>query len=307
MQDNKKYNQDINFFKLLKRLELIKSLILLEEIADIDKQVLILKTDQAHLKINIIISKLENKEYSSALELIDQLIKNNKQIDIYQDPEILVLKQEAKALENQIQSLSIEKSEIEKLIHDFNLKYNIELGDIILQILKLKRDRASTKIEREDSERDYDNFQRSYEGIKKEEAQYLNESDQKLLKELYRKASKLCHPDVVSDEFKEFAHKIFMELKIAYEKNNLQRVREILLQLERGNYFTSNSENANQKSQLISEVSRLKLILQGLIREIKHIKDSDTYKTIIMISNWDEYFAVKKDQLEEKLTRLENE
>ena len=62
----------------------------------------------------------------------------------------------------------------------------------------------------------------------------ITEEQKQELKAYYRKASKLCHPDVVAEEFKKQAEQIFKDLKDAYDSNDLQKVKEILSNLEKG-------------------------------------------------------------------------
>ena len=60
---------------------------------------------------------------------------------------------------------------------------------------------------------------------------------QETLKQLYRDAVKLCHPDspLVKEEFKEKAHQVFIKLKAAYDQNNVDALQEILNELKLGN------------------------------------------------------------------------
>lgn len=60
----------------------------------------------------------------------------------------------------------------------------------------------------------------------------LSKSEEKELKELYRKASKLCHPDIVPPEQKKEAEDIFKELNHYYSNKNIFQVRKILLKLK---------------------------------------------------------------------------
>ena len=51
----------------------------------------------------------------------------------------------------------------------------------------------------------------------------LNPEQKRELKSLYRKASKLCHPDVANGKSALKARATFIELKLAYERNDLER------------------------------------------------------------------------------------
>ena len=75
-------------------------------------------------------------------------------------------------------------------------------------------------------------FHEDYEEVVNERGFELNDEQQQSLKEAYRKASKICHPDIVSDELKDQAHKIMSELNIAKKKNDLDKVKEILHTLQ---------------------------------------------------------------------------
>ena len=236
---------------------------------------------------------------------IDDFLNSHHQIAFYIDPEIEALRFEAKALEKQLQDLSDEKAELDKLIHEFSVRHNKELGELILKILQFRKEQSKGTAEEEETVKDYEEFNANYESTKTESIAELTEEELKELKDKYRKASKLCHPDVVDEDQKEAAHTIFMELKEAYEKNNQQRVNEILEGLQKGTAFTSKADTANEKVTLIAELERLRQKLHELNKTIDSIKESEAFKTINSISDWDEYFAKTKQQLKEQLNKLE--
>ena len=63
----------------------------------------------------------------------------------------------------------------------------------------------------------------------------------------------MCHPDKVADEFKDAAQKIFVDLKAAYEANDLKKVSEILSNLERGK-FKAMSDTISRRTNLLQQV-----------------------------------------------------
>jgi hypothetical protein len=298
--------QTIDLSKLIKRLELIKNLVFLEEEEDIPEQIEKLQQLQINEVVEQIIIYLNEKSYGKAIEAIEIFLNSNKQVVFYIDSELEGLKLEAKLLEAEVNNLSDEKADLEKLIHEFSVRHNKELGELIIKILSYRKEQSKGTPQHEEAEKDYNDFYTNYEAAKDETIAALTETEQKELKDKYRKASKLCHPDVVDEADKEAAHKIFAELSTAYERNDLKRVTEILEGLQKGKAFASKADTANEKLALQAELRRLRLRLNELTKEIAAIKESETFETITNIKNWDDYFAKTKQQLKEQLSQLEN-
>jgi hypothetical protein len=296
-----------NLPKIIKRLDLIKNLISLEEESDISLQITKLAEFETDVIVDEIINYLKTKQYGNAIKAIETFINQHHQISFYTDPEIEALRFEAKSLEAQLQQLSDEKAELEKLIHEFDVRHNKELGEIIIKILQFRREQTKGTPKEAETEKDYEDFFANYEVAKEKIVTALSEEEQKELKDKYRKASKLCHPDLVNDDQKEMAHKIFMELNAAYESNDLNRVKEILESLQKGKTFTSKADTVNEKTTLQTELVRLRQRIQIINSEIIEIRSSETFDKIISIENWDDYFSKIKHQLFEQLTQLENE
>ena len=297
---------NINISKIIKRLELIKSLIALEEESEINNHVSKLREFSADKEVGIIISFLELKAYSQAMPAIETYINQHRQLTTYIDPEIEGLKLEAKSLEAELNSLSEEKADLEKLIHEFGVRHNNELGELILKILRFRRKKAKGTPKEEEAEKDYNEYSREYETSKDEKIAELSDKELKELKQKYRKASKLCHPDVVSEEQKELADKLFAELNAAYERNDLQRVREILENLEKGNFFASKSDTITEKQLMKAEIEKMRLRIKELKKQVEEIKESEAFKTVSSISDWDNYFKQAKEKLSEQVKGLEN-
>lgn len=298
--------QKIDLLKVIKRLELIKVLISLEEEDEIGMHVLKLEQQILPKSIDNILTYLKQKSYSNAISAIEEFIRNHSNLIIYTDPEIEGLKLEAKSLEAELNKLSNEKADVEKLIHDFGIRHNNELGELILKILGFRKNKAKGTRKEKEAENDYDDYSRGYEISKKEKVIVLTEIEQLELKKLFRKASKLCHPDVVSEDQKELADKLFIELNEAYERNDLERVREILNNLENGNFFISKSDAINEKQLMKTEIEKLKIRVKELQKEVEYIKGSEAYITISGIADWDSYFKETKENLEKQAKELAN-
>lgn len=297
--------KNIDLSKIIKRLEMIKSLISLEEEDEIRTHISKLEQLALSAELENIIVYLKEKSYSKAVAAIEVFISQRNGVTIYIDPEIDALKLEIKSLEAAINFLSDEKADLEKLIHEFGIRHNKELGELLIKILQYRKENTKGTPQQQEAEDDYNTYHQEYEATKNEEVATLTDEEQKELKAKYRKASKLCHPDVVSAEQKELATKLFAELSAAYEKNDIKRVREILESLEKGHFFISKSDAINEKQLLQAEMEKQRLKVKELKEQLQTIKESDTYKTISSIDNWDEYFTNAKQNLRLQINELE--
>jgi hypothetical protein len=234
-----------------------------------------------------------------------------KEVDLYIDPEVEKLKQEIINLENEIGLLATEKGEIERQIHQYQIRYNRELGEIIQKIFERRRDKLKEEAEKdsqkeakyEEAERDYQEFKGEYEkSTHTPLPAIISEEEQIELKEKYRKACKKCHPDKVPEHLKEKAEKIFIELKNAYENNDLQRVNELLAQIESGIF--DEQPDTETKDQLLKIIEDLKLSLENLQKELMQIKQSEAYKTIVSVTDINEHFEKLRALLSNELEQL---
>jgi len=135
----------------------------------------------------------------------------------------------------------------------------------------------------------------------------LNEEQKVELKMKFRKATVLCNPDKVSEEYKIAAQNVFIELKKAHDTNNLKKVNEILDDLLKGNFFKSRSETVTEKDLLKIAIADLSMKIKTLEIEIVTIKRNETFTTINNIIDWDEYFNQTKEKLQRELKNLQLE
>ncbi len=299
--------KNIELSKIIIRLQMIKSLIALEEEDEIAVHISRFRQFSLEGELESIIILLEGKSYSKAMPAIEAFINQHNQVGFYIDPELEGLKLEAKVLEAEVNQLSDEKADLEKLIHDFGVRHNNELGELILKILRFRKSKAKGTPKEAKAEKDFNDYSKEYEISKDEKINELTEDEQKELKLKYRKASKLCHPDVVSEEQKELADKIFAELNAAYARNDLKRVREILENLEKGDFFVNKSDAINEKQLLKTEIEKLRLRIMELKEQVQSIKASEAFSTITSIDDWEEYFANAKQNLTKQIAEMEHE
>lgn len=308
--DNESDSKHIN--KLYKRLQLIKNFILLEEFDDLQVQAKKIQLYINHPQIKTIILAISNKEYAKAITKIDFLTAQLKQLTSYEDSEIFALRLEIKVLELEITAISNEKSEVEKLIYDFGVMQNRYLGELIKNILKFRKEKLEKERNEnkgsnktyEDAKQDYEKYNNQFEELRDSIFHKLTKKEQKEIKHSFRKASLLCHPDKVSELMKEQAEHIFIELQTAYSQNDIERVNEILMSLETNIPFVSRSEKYTEKATLKAEMQRLRLKINEYQKELKAIKNTDSFQLIKNIGDWKRYFIEAQYSLRKELNRI---
>lgn len=291
--------------KIIKRLEIIKNYVILEDVEDITRENTKLKAYAFQQDIADITQALQQHSFETAIILIDQFIKNHHALVIYNDIDISALKLEIRQLEHQLNAYDNEKIELEQLRSEFHYRHTNELGSYIQRLLHLRK--VSTKDNPEEyaeavqDEQDYNEHIK----IELEKTIYeLNDDERMDLKKAYRQASQICHPDRVNEEMKEIAEELFIQLNEAYRKNDVAEVQRILAELKQG-MFKPRSETVSKADQLKVIIQVLKHKIERVEQEIFVIKDSEDYQTISEIADWNAYFEEVKAQLIEEIDYLE--
>ncbi len=301
---------DLDWSKTIRRLEAIRSLIILEDLDTFKSQLGKLRQEALDVsEITILADQLESQllrgEIFNMTKTIDQFIGSRIAINVYQNPEILSLQLELKILNTHLQTLEDKKIEIEKLIITFRAKYNEVLSPIILKILEIKVKLANSKSEKDRAEEEFHAYENIINDIKRNPPKELTDEQTIELKQKFKQASKLCHPDIVAENDKEEATKVFIELKKAYDMNDLDSINTILTSLNLG-LFNNNTLVKDDKITLIDEIARIKFRISHTKDEIDQINKSEIYLTIVNAGDWNLYFQNKSRELNEYYNKLVN-
>ena len=304
---------------MIKRLRLIKNLILHENFDELMLEVegLELKSDHDE-KLKEIVSLLKSGSYQTALKKIEEQIHHKSIPQHKQKTSVLGLKTQVRLLETELSVLIHKKAELNKTITNFRLKHHSTLGMIIGEILHIRKEIALKDImeknpdegsqEKEAFEKaknDHEEFKKSSEFTRRQVYKQLSKEKKKQLQLLFRKASKLCHPDVVNEDVKEQAEILFTQLNNAYYMNDLHKVREIYDLLQQNlTIFTAKWGKIDEIDRLEAIINKLNTDVYAVRSEIEEIKDTEAYQTISAIEDWDEYFDTIKEKLQKELAQL---
>ncbi len=164
--------------------------------------------------------------------------------------------------------------------------------------------------EYEEAKANFDEYENEYKQTKENQKDVMQLSDDEKaeLKKLFKKAARLCHPDIVPDEeLKAQATELMQQLNDAYSKQDLERIKEILSSLENGTVFETTSDKLEDKIKLQEKIKEYKQNIKDIEDEIARIMEDDTYQTISGLDDWDGYFEELKSDLEAQKEELEEE
>lgn len=121
--------------KLIKRLEIIKSGIELEDDDIIRHQLPYLKSETQDPVLVFIVMAIEQGKFTQALDAIATWLGSKQGVIQWQDIELAACKLELKALEEQLSELIDKRNERIQLLDDFNDLYLVRLGPLMKQSL----------------------------------------------------------------------------------------------------------------------------------------------------------------------------
>ncbi|MGY5955333.1 DNA repair protein [Kosakonia sp. BK9b] len=138
--------------KPIKRLEIIKYAIELEDDGIIHSQLPSLKAEVTDPELAFIVQTLEEKNYSEAMRAITEWLQSQRAVVSWQDPQVAASKLELKALEEQMRDLIDKRNARIQLLDDFNDLYMTRLGPLMSQILRLRQTLAEAAVRRQEAE-----------------------------------------------------------------------------------------------------------------------------------------------------------
>ncbi len=289
---------------ILKRLDITKNAVAMEEDDLIAMQVQKLEKLPLDEQVQHILALIRAQQFQDVIHLIEQYKHDSSGLTVYEDPQIQGLKLELKLLENRLIELTDTQADLEREINEFNGEYFRRLGGLIEEILKRRADLCDDETEKEQAEHDYEEFERGYQQQLDDAPQTLTPDEQQALKTAYRKASRLCHPDKLADEFKAEGETFFKELNDAYRRQDLKRVIEILTALQTGGSLGMAAESIHNKEALQAKIAALRERIAMLEIEVQRLQDDEIYQQILLIDDRENYFSELANELNTELQTL---
>lgn len=258
----------------------------------------------------------------------------NSAIDI--SPRKKLLKEEYERLQQEYAALVAERDELEnsegpRLTALYmeavgQLQYEVLVLQYEIALLKQKRDLLQAYKNRgEKADLNYvdeqvettaktykENIQREEEKIKqakayieeqKEEEKKNQEDEKRELRDLYRKLVHRLHPDLHPEQT-EWEKELFLKVQDAYEKGDLERLRELAQQLEAG--MPADAVDNETTEEWEERVNQLKEEIAKIREEIARILQEFPFTYRERLNN-PEWIAQTQDMLRKEIAELEKE
>lgn len=229
-----------------------------------------------------------------------------------EESNLKILKSKREALEEQLEALDeldFAYDEVEETLTSLNEEIREQQKQIKKEKKKVQQEKVifeeAAQKAYEKAKQEYEQFDESYQEAKEDKVAQLNDEDVGLLKKLYRKAVKLCHPDTVADEFKDQAHEITQQLNNSRNNGDIKAVKLLLKQLEKGISLVVASDRLIDREQIECKIEQLVAKLEEINNEIEAINQNETWQLLASIGSWEAYFEEQKNELSVYLDHLQ--
>lgn len=302
--------------QLLRRLEVVHNLLLLDDFEMLAAQVSRLETARSLPAIAELLDQLQRRDWAAAQASLAALLARGLALMPYEDPELAALRLELRTLEAQVVALSQEQAETERLIQEFARRQQEALGDLLEKSLRLRRLYWQRRAERGDAteadreahtqaREDYADYRQSREEVERlPEAPRLDPDQQAELKRLFREACMQCHPDRVTEADKAQAEVLFVQVRAAYQQGDLDTLHRLHRQLKSGRPFADPATVLTEGDQLRRRMAQLRLEVERLLAVLKSLRAHEAYRTLTGIADWERYFAEARQRLAGDIERL---
>ncbi|HEX4503142.1 MAG TPA: DNA repair protein [Scandinavium sp.] len=314
--------------KPIKRLEIIKNAIELEDDDIVLSQLIQLKKEPLDDGLDAIVQALEQRRYADAITAITVWLQNQRALTTWQDPQISASKLELKMLESELQDLIDRRNARIQRLDEFNDLYLTRLGPLMTEILRLRKVLAEKMLRRqlrdgsrsepvtEESARqadaasqDYESYRQRHQEAQRHQAaqERLAESDRHELKRLWRQASKLCHPDLVDDEMKAEATTLMVRLNQARQRGDLATVRTILARLMQGQQPMMASVRLNDLQPLRQRITEIRQQIRALNLELLGLEKESAWQLVTTLRDPEGYFEQQEKAMSNTIRTLEKQ
>jgi hypothetical protein len=249
--------------------------------------------------------KISQRKYKTCQSMIKDFLNGSKQLVLAIDQNDFVISLFTTILREQLLYLQHIIIESEKTLNNFNAAYNTLIKGHIMELYRMKIAILESKLKNEPENAELlaelNEVKAEYEQHLMEKPQnivYLISEKQKVdMKKMFKHSVKMCYPDLVEERFRKNAEQVFIELKKAYDRNDIEAVSEIHETLKSGIFKME--KNSNEIGRFTS------LFIEYKVKQTEYLKLFSNPKFLAIKDNQD-FDVMFKDQLVQVMHQLEN-
>lgn len=173
----------------------------------------------------------------------------------------------------------------------------------------LTREDEPARQARDEARQEYEEYQEQQHHAEQRFGfeQKMSPDERVELKRLWRQASKLCHPDLVDDAFKEEAHAMMVQLNQARQRGDLAAIRLLLTRLQKGLEPLMASDRLNDLARLRQRIHEVKQHIASLIDELNALEKEESWQLVSSLTDQEGYFRQQEKALAEIRQSLEQQ
>jgi len=291
------------------------------------------KYQSLSVKKDELLAKIEefNNEYNLKFGNILNQIFDLESENLYKKIELRKIKKEKLLKDkNKLDELITKRdklqAKLDKVIHDIKLngkndellfnkqELEIALSEVNSQINFIEEN--NEKIEKEINIQSDEELKEEYEEIKNSKKEFeeelkesekiksLNKDENKELKNIYRKFSKLIHPDIVAEKYKEEAKNLMAKLNELFRLKDLEAIKKMYNEFVDNKNFIEISEELENEDELQKQIYKIRDKIIEIQKEIDELLSNDIFD---IIEKKEEYFNEIKEKLEIRINDLKSE
>ena len=298
--------------KIVRRLHAIRSLVQLDEPEDTLRQARRLSLEWPDPLAAQLLTQLEAGHYAAALTQLEEFLRLQARLTVYEDPLLAALRLEVRDLQYRLVAVEAELAEAERTLSQYNHAFAQHLGPLTEEILRLKQEHARhqrqqnpfAETEYEEARRRYDDFRHEHAAEAQKTVLPLDVAEQQTLRKLYRHCATLCHPDKVAEHLRPQAEAAFKRLQALYERQDLALLTALAAELAQGIFDSAAlTPDAADRAALQARRDYLARQLTHALADLAALHANATYQQVKALADLEVHFQQLHDELSQELAR----
>jgi hypothetical protein len=173
-----------------------------------------------------------------------------------------------------------QNAELERRVREVKAQFEGEVAPLQEEVLRLRKEQlkeaAQARMRSARLRNAYHDAQDAHATFQDRRSQRPDEPDPSTVKALYRRATKLCHPDAVDDSYREDATATFRALESAFDAGHPHAVQAIADALETWGF--PRAPGAPPEGSVENTETALRRAVSDLDASIESLRQSDAYE-----------------------------